>query len=681
MGLILILLLGGVIFKMARRRARGLIVVLLLAGFLALPVLASTTSTSGTTDVSASVPTQSSSGGGGGGGGGDEPPAPPEPPIPPPPPPADIIAPAAVSNLSAGSATGSSITLSWTAPGDDGGSGTASAYDIRYSLSNITDANWSDATAITNAPTPQIAGALQSVVVSNLSAGTQYYFALKTSDEAGNVSALSNVSSATTLPKPADITPPKIDAISVKESVASAEISWNTDEAADSQVAYGLTNQLGQLSANSTLTVSHKISLANLSPNTVYYFKVISADASGNQAVGLINGAQIGTFKTLNDTTPPANVSGFSAAAGDKKIGLSWQNPPDSDFDGVIIVRKTNGFPSNINDGSVFPMAKGAPSQADSATDDQGLANGTTYYYTAFAGDKYGNYASGAIASATPQVGQELPVVPEPDETLPPGEGDGETPTGETPPAAGEPGSPGASGGNESVGGVQFDDFIFSAAKGQIVAPASFQFNVLIGSEVGVALPNSKAEKEIESIILSVANSSYLFNFSASKQMWQTEFVAPAIPENYPAVLSVKFADQTVGVFNWQLQTVSYGQIYEKKNGQKNFLSGAKVSLYFQNQLWPAASFYQNNPQTTSADGTFGFTVPSGKYLLRIEKVGYSPEEININATGVVINSSAELLYLPPKIKDVINPEATLAENVSNVAQNLGEQAALLSKK
>ena len=45
----------------------------------------------------------------------------------------DTTAPAAVGNLAAGTPTSSSLTLTWTAPGDDGSTGTASSYDIRYS--------------------------------------------------------------------------------------------------------------------------------------------------------------------------------------------------------------------------------------------------------------------------------------------------------------------------------------------------------------------------------------------------------------------------------------------------------------------------------------------------------------------------------------------------------------------
>jgi hypothetical protein len=254
LGVIFVLLLAAVIFKMARRRARHLVIIFLLSCFFILPVLAASTSTDGTTTVSASVPEQSN-------GGGEIPP-------PPPPPVLDLTSPATVTDLLAGSPTDSSITLTWTAPGDDGSSGTASSYDVRSSLSDITNANWAGLVPIVNAPTPLVAGSAQSVVVSGLSANTLYYFALKTADEASNLSALSSVVSATTLSESADTTAPKIDSIVIKAGVTSAEISWNTDESADSQVAYGLTNQLGKSSVDSVLSVGHKITLTNLTPDT-----------------------------------------------------------------------------------------------------------------------------------------------------------------------------------------------------------------------------------------------------------------------------------------------------------------------------------------------------------------------------------------------------------------------------
>lgn len=114
------------------------------------------------------------------------------------PPEDDTTSPAAVSDLSASSPTSSSVTLTWTAPGDDGASGTATAYDIRYSTTAITASNFSSANQAAGEPAPSTAGASQSMTVGGLNSSTPYYFAMKTTDEAGNISAVSNITSATT---------------------------------------------------------------------------------------------------------------------------------------------------------------------------------------------------------------------------------------------------------------------------------------------------------------------------------------------------------------------------------------------------------------------------------------------------------------------------------------------------
>src|SRR3989304_2799228 len=67
---------------------------------------------------------------------------------------ADNIPPATINNLTAGTPTTSSITLSWTAPGDDDNTGTATAYDIRYSTITIDATNWVAAVTINGEPLP-----------------------------------------------------------------------------------------------------------------------------------------------------------------------------------------------------------------------------------------------------------------------------------------------------------------------------------------------------------------------------------------------------------------------------------------------------------------------------------------------------------------------------------------------
>jgi hypothetical protein len=111
----------------------------------------------------------------------------------------DTIPPAAVTNLDAFPLTATSIRLTWSAPGDDGGAGTATSYDIRRSSRPIvSEADFAAATSVAGAPTPLPAGSAQTFDITGLTADTGYHFAMKTVDDASNVSVRSNTVSAVT---------------------------------------------------------------------------------------------------------------------------------------------------------------------------------------------------------------------------------------------------------------------------------------------------------------------------------------------------------------------------------------------------------------------------------------------------------------------------------------------------
>lgn len=94
----------------------------------------------------------------------------------------------------ASSATGNNVTLIWTSPGDDGINGTATRYDIRYSMNlPITEDNFLVSAVVPGPPLPNESGSLQLVVVRDIVPGAVYYFAMKTVDERGNWSPISNV--------------------------------------------------------------------------------------------------------------------------------------------------------------------------------------------------------------------------------------------------------------------------------------------------------------------------------------------------------------------------------------------------------------------------------------------------------------------------------------------------------
>ena len=85
------------------------------------------------------------------------------------------------------------VTQRWTAPGDDAMVGRATAYQLRYSNAPITEASFDGATPAVGVPAPGLPGSTETFTVSGLVANQLYFFAIKTLDEAGNRSGLSNV--------------------------------------------------------------------------------------------------------------------------------------------------------------------------------------------------------------------------------------------------------------------------------------------------------------------------------------------------------------------------------------------------------------------------------------------------------------------------------------------------------
>ncbi|MBI2611648.1 S8 family serine peptidase [Candidatus Gottesmanbacteria bacterium] len=110
----------------------------------------------------------------------------------------DTTAPSAVTTLSVSDKNHNSVVLSWIATGDDGNTGSASSYDLRYSLNNVTEANFNSAIKVSGLPKPKQAGSQESFKVTGLTNQTTYYFAIKVIDNLGNTSSVSNVVFTTT---------------------------------------------------------------------------------------------------------------------------------------------------------------------------------------------------------------------------------------------------------------------------------------------------------------------------------------------------------------------------------------------------------------------------------------------------------------------------------------------------
>jgi hypothetical protein len=103
-----------------------------------------------------------------------------------------------ITGLAVSGASQNSVTFGWTVPGEEGVTGKPTRYDIRYSSSPLTEANWDAATQVQGESVPGDFGEQQSFTITGLNPGTTYYVAIKTADDGGHTSQLSNVASGTT---------------------------------------------------------------------------------------------------------------------------------------------------------------------------------------------------------------------------------------------------------------------------------------------------------------------------------------------------------------------------------------------------------------------------------------------------------------------------------------------------
>lgn len=98
------------------------------------------------------------------------------------------------------------------------------------------------------------------------------------------------------------------------------------------------------------------------------------------------------------DTTPPGPVTGLSASeVGSDHVTLSWTNPADGDFAGVMIRRRLGTTPPGRTGGDLVAQV-GAPTNSFA---DYGVTSSTDYAYAVFAYDEVPNFSAGAAATTT----------------------------------------------------------------------------------------------------------------------------------------------------------------------------------------------------------------------------------------------------------------------------------------
>jgi hypothetical protein len=128
-------------------------------------------------------------------------------------------------------------------------------------------------------------------------------------------------------PAPPDVTPPVVSAVTATGSGTSATVTWTTNEAATSSVAYGTSaTALTSTATGPGSLTAHSVNLTGLSVNTRYYYRVTSADPAANSttspAVTAVPAQYVPAVTPLIKTTTadfsPGTVSGtyLSSRAG-----------------------------------------------------------------------------------------------------------------------------------------------------------------------------------------------------------------------------------------------------------------------------------------------------------------------------------------------------------------------------
>jgi len=227
----------------------------------------------------------------------------------------DTTPPAAVVDFAASNITANAATLAWSAPADLPGGGAAASYDIRYSMSIITELNFASATAVTGEPAPSTPGTTQNYILAGLNPSTTYYAAIRSSDSAGNTSLVSNIVSFATQAA-ADTTAPTAPANLMAASVSTSRIdlTWSASSDSVGVTGYRVERCQGSTCANFAQIAAPTVTNyadTGLAVNTTYRYRVRAVDGAGNLSAY----SNIASAATTDTIAPSVSITSPAADA------------------------------------------------------------------------------------------------------------------------------------------------------------------------------------------------------------------------------------------------------------------------------------------------------------------------------------------------------------------------------
>lgn len=170
------------------------------------------------------------------------------------------------------------------------------------------------------------------------------------------------------------------------------------------------------------------------------------------------------------------------------------------------------------------------------------------------------------------------------------------------------------------------------SVKGQIVfkdrAAELNSGETLTGALKNLAIKPVLAETETRMVL-----AEFNYNDDDHDGVWTADVQAPVVTGKYEIITKIDYQDEKIKTKEIRLITVvdPEGYIFKKSGANETRLSGAVISLFWQNprnnnfELWPAGNYQQANPQTTDLTGRYSFLAPPGEYYLKVDLAGYAP--------------------------------------------------------
>ena len=324
-------------------------------------------------------------------------------------------APSSIIDLEATDASGeamgaASVSLRWTAPGDDASLGTAQAYELRHSPTAIDDSNFASATPVTGLPAPGSAGSSETFTVSGLEVDTTYHFAMIAIDERGNRGRVESDVMVTT---PDAVAPARVIDLTAETGIGTGRIdlSWTApgdnervgqadsyeirySEQAIDEKTWSSATPIASIPSPRTAGTLESAVVQALSPETEYHFALISRDDAGNVS-GLSN---LASARTRDEA--PGRVDDLAVSeVGLRRLTLTWTAPGDDGASGQAsgYTLRYATFPltaDNFTSGTAVATSKPKPAGQGEEKVVNGLAANTRYYFALVAEDDRANVSA-----------------------------------------------------------------------------------------------------------------------------------------------------------------------------------------------------------------------------------------------------------------------------------------------